>query len=123
MFEQKEKQTETAEDYKIVRPENRELLDKLERKLAEYEERKNRYQKELDNTPSDMDIVYKYNDAFYKAAVLGFLLVHGTVDEHDIIFGLQDMKKDVDFDILSSAFKIIKAYVEGGNVSGGSGLK
>jgi len=122
MFEQGREQ-ELLENPQIIKPESRELIDKLERKLGEYEERKLKFQEKLNRDPNNKEILYPYNDAFYKAAVLGFLLIQGKVEERDIALSLQDMHKTVDFDLLSSAFKVIKAYVEGGNVSGGSGLK
>lgn len=121
MFE-KERQIENTNNY-IIKPENRELLEKLERKLKEYKERVEKYEREFDKSPDDKSTFYKYSDAFYKFKILDFLLLQGKVEERDIAILSHDTNKRVDSDSLASAFGVIKAYVEGENVIGGSGLK
>ena len=107
----------------IIKPEDPVLLGKLQRKLEEYQNRLESYRKEFEENPSNIDNNGKYFDSLYKFAILGTLLNEGQVLEDKILVDLNYRHKGIDVEDFDNALKVIKAYVEGGEVFGGSGLK
>ncbi|MDD4804629.1 MAG: hypothetical protein WCR40_01770 [Candidatus Paceibacterota bacterium] len=107
----------------IKKPEDSELLSRLEEKLKEYESRLESVRSIYEANPRDENINSKYHDALYKFVILGTLLNEGSADETKILHELSDLHKGVNTGAFDRALKVIKAYVEGGNVVGGTGLK
>ena len=107
----------------IKKPEDPELLLKLEEKLREYQNRLESVRPLYEADPRDENNNNKYHDALYKFVILGTLLNEGLVDESKILHELSDLHKGVNTGAFDMALKVIKAYVEGGNVFGGTGLK
>jgi hypothetical protein len=108
----------------IKRPENQEVLEVLKRKLDEYEVRMNKARGELEADPKNEKADLSYWDSMYKFVFLGNLLKNGEVVESEIAAALSDAHNGIKYaDRLNNAFKVVKAYVEGGDLTGGTGLK
>ena len=108
----------------ITKPEDKELLAKLERKLIEYEKR-------VAQTQGTMhpELAYKtshhYRDSLYKSSVLRELLTKGKVKTHD--FSLELAKRfceSFDVDGFNNACAVVEAYCkqQSNILHGGTGL-
>ncbi|MCX6723949.1 MAG: hypothetical protein NT155_02095 [Candidatus Staskawiczbacteria bacterium] len=102
--------------YKLIlkMPEDPALREKLEKKLEEYEGRTAEREKAKKEQPPI---------ATYKEVILRFLLKDGAVKMSDLLKDLSEIHGNVDRTSFDNAAKVIEAYVKGGKVSGGTGLK
>ncbi len=101
----------------IVLPNNPELVEKLEEKLAEYEQRRDRSFKAPEE-PEQMDVLCKI-------AVLSALLKEGSVNTELIENELMERyKTGFNKEIFRNACGVIKGYAEraGEGLVGGTGL-
>lgn len=104
----------------IVLPKDEATVEKLKKKLAEYEGRL---------THPDWQTNHLISDTVCKIAVLKHLLSNGRVSDNDfpkVVADIAAMRyRGLDITLLSQAFGVIKDYCETGgkNVFGGTKLK
>lgn len=123
--EELKKQTQAVEEIPslIKKPDDVDLVGKLENKLSEYKTRMDEAKKQFENEPENITAEQKYWDSMFKFTVLGNLLHNGEVVENDIAGALSEVHNGIKYpDRLNNAFKVVKAYVEGGKTTGGTGL-
>jgi hypothetical protein len=107
----------------ITRPQDPELLAKLERKLVEYQKRAQEAQGTR-HPESAYLTDYHYRDALFKSAVLREVLTKGEVKTYDLSLELAKQYEPLDMDRFNNACAVIAVYCgqldEG--LYGGTGL-
>jgi hypothetical protein len=123
--EELKKQTQYIEEIPsiIKKPNDEVLLSKLENKLSEYKTRMDSAKEQFENDSKNIIAEQKYWDSMFKFTVLANLLHNGEVVENDIASALSEVHNGIKYpDRLNNAFKVVKAYVEGGKTTGGTGI-
>jgi len=114
---------ESAVPAVIVKPEDPQLIKRLEAKLAEYKKRKEQGKSFAPYAAPETPYAIYVKDTALKIAVLEAVLTKGRCVTGDLAMELQKEHEGAySPELFANACKVINAYAEGKTVRGGTGL-